>query len=244
MLKDEIQIIYEDESVVVVNKPAGILVHPTHVSKDEVTVVDWFCEKYPESSGVGEKQKLVDGSEISRPGVVHRLDKDTSGVLILAKTQEAHAHLKKQFQEHSVRKQYCALVHGVPRFEEITIDKPISKHPKDFRRFTSGEGRGESREAQTKVVVKERFDKYALVDAYPKTGRTHQIRVHLSGEGFPVACDKLYGRGRECPAPLDRQALHALAITFVSPATGGEITVEAPLSLDISQAIDNLRRAC
>jgi 23S rRNA pseudouridine1911/1915/1917 synthase len=236
-------IIFENEDIVIVNKKAGVLVHPSHTSKDEKTVVDWFVEKYPDSRGVGEEQVLADGSTIARPGVVHRIDKDTSGVLVLAKTNEAYQHLKSQFQKREVVKTYLALVYGSLRFEELEIDRPISKHKKDFRRYTSKEGRGEEREAFTRVSVLKRFEKYTLLEVSPKTGRTHQIRVHLSDEGYPIVCDRLYGRGRVCPETLGRQALHAASISLVLPGDENMTTHTAPIPEDLKETIDTLALA-
>lgn len=240
----DIQIAYEDDSMVAINKPAGVLVHSSHTSKGEPTLVDWFVKKYPQAKDISEMQTLADGSVIARPGVVHRLDKDTSGVLVFAKTATAYTALKEQFQNREVKKVYTALVYGVPRFEKLVIERPIAKHPKDFRRFTSKEGRGLSREATTVVTIIERFIKHAVLAVEPKTGRTHQIRVHLSDEGFPVVCDKLYARGRDCPALMRRQALHARSLELISPKTGQKVTILAPLAPDMVATIDNLRTAC
>lgn len=242
---DTITILFENEAVVVVNKPAGLLVHPTHVSEDEPTLVDWFCEKYPESKEVGETQTLADGSVIARPGVVHRLDKETSGVLVMAKTNEAHALLKEQFVSRTVSKEYLALVYGEVSGAEWVVERPLTKHAKDFRRYTSRDGRGVSREATTAFVVTERYERYTLLRALPATGRTHQIRVHLADEGYPIVCDRLYGRGRLCPlAGLTRQALHAAHLSFTDPKTGQLVEIEAPLPLDITEAIASLVPLC
>ena len=238
-------ILYEDEHMVAINKPAGLLVHRSHVSKDEPTVVDWFLARYPTAHDVGEEQVLADGTRIRRPGVVHRLDKETSGVLVLAKTKKGYSALKEQFLSRNVRKKYVALVHGTPVQPSFVVDRPIAKHMRDFRRFTSLGGKGGGRPAETNVVVIERFDRFALVDVCPLTGRTHQIRVHLADEGYPVVCDRRYAQNRVCPpAPivgLRRQALHAASLTLVSPSKTEPITVNAPLADDIVTAIAELK---
>ncbi|MDP3989051.1 MAG: RluA family pseudouridine synthase [bacterium] len=237
-----ITILYEDEHMVAINKPAGLLVHRSHTSKEEPTVVDWFLLHYPTSADVGEEQTLADGSRIMRSGVVHRLDKETSGVLLLAKTNKGHASLKAQFLDHTIKKTYCAIVHEVPTVNSISIDRPISKHERDFRRFTSREGRGVSRLARTDVFVQERFEKYAILEVRPQTGRTHQIRVHLSDEGYPVVCDRLYAPGRQCALGMNRHALHAASLTVMS-MDGAQVVIEAPLPADMAGVIAMLRAA-
>lgn len=209
----EIKILYEDNSVVVVDKPSGISVHADGRS-NEKTIADWFLEKYPKSKDVGESL-----GEIARPGIVHRLDRETSGVLILCKTQEAYAFIKSQFQNHEIEKTYIALVYGDLKKESGVIDEPIGRSPADFRRRLAGRGaRGEIREAITEFKkiknIEADGEKYTLVEVYPKTGRTHQIRVHMKYLSYPIVCDKLYALKNSCPAIFGRMMLHAKSIEF------------------------------
>lgn len=231
---EKIKIIYEDENILAVNKPAGLLAHPVSISKiHDSSLVDWLLEKYPEIKKVGEDPE--------RPGIVHRLDKDTSGVLLVAKNQKAFEYLKKQFQDRKIKKKYIALVDGKVKNNEGIIDLPIAKSKSDFRKKTSvGKMIGKEREAVTEYKVVKRFEKFTLVEAYPKTGRTHQIRVHLKAIGHPVVCDKLYGPKKQvCPFGLTRQFLHANALDFNLP-DGSRIQLEADLPRDLQNALNML----
>ena len=186
-------IIYEDAYVVAINKPSGVMTHGDGRSK-EATVSDWFAAAYPESAGVGETQRLPDGTELARPGVVHRLDRETSGVLILAKTPEAHAHFKAAFQNREAKKTYLAYTYGVPKDRKGTIDFDIGRSRKDFRlRSAQPKAKGTLRDALTKyeVVGEDATGKHAFVKVMPETGRTHQIRVHLKAIHHPVVGDSL-----------------------------------------------------
>lgn len=226
----------------------------------EATLVDWILERYPEIKGVGEPIILSSGlpsapspkglpgvgtpapkgEEILRPGIVHRLDKDTSGVLLIVKDQETFLALKKQFQDSVVKKRYTAIVYGKPRELVGVINKPIGRSKGDFRlRTTETSMRGKIREAVTEYHVIKSEGQYSLVDMFPKTGRTHQIRVHLKSIGHPVVCDSLYGKGRLCPPELGRLALHAASIEFEG-GEGEKLKIEAPLPLDMQMAIKNL----
>lgn len=213
-----INILYEDNDFLAIDKPSGISVHKDGKNKEE-TVADWFVEKFPSAQDVGEPF-FLNGIEIKRPGIVHRLDKETSGVMILAKNQEAHQFLKKQFQEHSVIKKYIALVYGHIKNDEGVIDKPIGRSPNDFRKKLAGRGaKGELREAVTEYKVLKRIEdeegnKYSFLELFPKTGRTHQIRVHLKFLSYPIVCDRLYASKNHCPVSIGRLALHASSIEF------------------------------
>ena len=231
-MNKDIQIIYEDDNILAVNKPAGLLVHGPD------SLVDWLIEKYPEIKKVGDPS-TSSGQE--RPGIVHRLDKDTSGILLVAKNQEAFEYLKSQFQDRKIKKKYIALADGKLKTESGTIDLPIAKSKSDFRKKTSvGKTVGKEREAVTEYKVIKKFDGYTLIEAYPKTGRTHQIRVHLKAIGHPVVCDKLYGPKKKiCPFGLTRQFLHANALEFDLPS-GGRIQLEADLPEDLQNALDML----
>lgn len=224
---EKIEIIYEDENILAVNKPAGLLVHGPD------SLVDWLIENCPEIKKVGEDPE--------RPGIVHRLDKDTSGVLLVAKNQKAFEYLKSQFQERKIKKKYIALVEGNIKDKEGIINLPIAKSKGDFRKKTSvGKMVGKEREAVTEYKVIKKFPDYTLIEAYPKTGRTHQIRVHLKAIGHPVVCDKLYGSKKQtCPPGLARQFLHANALEF-SLLDGSRINLEADLPRDLQNVLDML----
>ncbi len=238
---DEPKIIYEDEDFIAVNKSAGLLTHPTEKS-DEPTLVDWLIEKYPEIKKVGDFQ-IDSGQANLRPGIVHRLDKDTSGVLLVARNQKAFEFLKEQFKNRKIKKKYVALVCGRLKSKEGVIDLPIGKSKKDFRRKTSrGKLAGVIRDAVTEYKTKEIFPDYTLVEAYPKTGRTHQIRVHFREIGHPVVCDRIYGfKNASCPSALGRQFLHANFLEFES-LDGGMIKIEADLPADLNDFLTGLRK--
>ncbi len=250
-----IQILFENKHLLIINKPAGLVVHGDGKT-DEPTVVDWILEHYPEIEGVGENMfvKGKDGKdiELNRPGIVHRIDRDTSGCLVVAKTQESFLHLKQQFKDRLISKTYHALVYGKPKNESGSIDAPIGRSNKDFRMKQAGEhARGKLREAQTTYetlqVFEDRhkknkqglFEKYALLACSPKTGRTHQIRVHLKFINHPIVADSLYrGKRKECLG-LTRTALHAYSITF-HDLSGNNIAVSCDLPSDMLGALDTL----
>jgi len=238
-----IEVIYEDNDVAVINKPAGLVVHADG-KREQNTVRDWFVENYPGSIGVGEEPITTrEGVEIHRDGIVHRLDKDTSGAMILCKTQEAYNHMKLQFQERTVQKTYTAIVYGSPSFDTKIVSQPIGRS-KTFAKWSAipKAVRGTLRDAITHVRVVERGENFSLVEAKPKTGRTHQIRVHLQYLNYPIVADFLYAGKRFHPEDeattlgMKRQALHAAKISFLL-VSGEESTVEAPLSEDIKQAL-------
>ncbi len=210
----EIKILYEDENILAIDKPSSILVHPDERSSEE-TILDIFLKKYPEIE------------------IVHRLDYETSGVMLLAKNKVAHEFLKKQFQDREIKKTYLTLVYGDLKKDFGVIDQPIGRSPSDFRRRLAGRGaRGEMRESITEYKVLKRLEiegqKYTLVEVMPKTGRTHQIRVHMKYLSYPVVCDKLYAPKNLCPSILGRLMLHAKSIEF--KALNNEIIkVESPL---------------
>lgn len=230
-------ILYEDQDLVAINKPAGIMTHPDGRS-EEPTVSDWFASAYPGSATVGETQRLQDGTEIVRPGVVHRLDKDTSGVLVLAKTQEAHAFLKTAFQDRETKKTYLAVTYGAPKEWKGTIDFAIGRSRQDFRlRSAQPKAKGQLRDAVTHYQYLEEAGEYALVKLMPETGRTHQIRVHLKAIHHPVVCDPLYAPSRKCPAELGRLALHALRLELPLPS-GGVQNLIAPIPEDLGRLLE------
>lgn len=221
----ELPIIYEDDTCVVIAKPAGVMTHPDGHATDE-TVSDWFAARYPASATVGETQRLKDGTEIARPGVVHRLDRDTSGVLILAKTPEAHATLKAAFQDRRAKKTYLAFVYGVPKEPRGTIDFAIGRSRKDFRlRSAQPRARGTMRDALTRYEVVGDIGTHALMKMMPETGRTHQIRVHLKALHHPVVCDPLYAPKHPCDLGLSRLGLHSYQLELPN---GQKFTAPVP----------------
>ncbi|PIR45502.1 MAG: RluA family pseudouridine synthase [Candidatus Vogelbacteria bacterium CG10_big_fil_rev_8_21_14_0_10_50_13] len=234
----EPEIIYEDESVLVLNKPAGLAVHQDNFNR-EPALTDWLVGKYPNIADVGEDK--------TRPGLVHRLDKDTSGVMVVAKTGEAFVNLKNQFKTRSVRKFYLALLVGELKSEigaEKVIDWPIGRSARDPRvRVASRKAFGQLRPAETRFTIRAKADGYTLVAAELITGRTHQLRAHFKAYQHPIACDSLYGTGNKCPAGLARQALHAWRLALTLPS-GEKREFEATISADFKQALDKLGIAC
>jgi 23S rRNA pseudouridine1911/1915/1917 synthase len=231
----EIPIIFENDEVLVVDKPTGLVVH-SDGKTDEPALTDWVLEKYPEVESVGEPARY-NGKEIARPGIVHRLDRETSGVIVLAKTQESFLNLKKQFQDREIEKTYNAFVYGALKEEKGTIDRAIGKSKSDFRKWSAQRGaRGELREAITDYKVLKKNKDFSYVEVSPKTGRTHQIRVHFKAINYPVVCDKLYAPKRACELGFDRLALHARSITF-SLLDGESVTVEADIPEDFKDAL-------
>lgn len=237
-------ILYEDDDMLVINKPTGLVVH-SDGKTEEKTLVEWLVRKYPEITNVGEPMKLKgpDDSviEIMRPGIVHRLDRETSGAMVIAKTQQSFKYLKKLFSEREVHKTYRLFVWGEPKDERGIIDKPIGRSSADFRQWSAGRGaRGTLREAVTWYRVIAKKDGISFVEAQPKTGRTHQIRVHFKVINHPVVCDKLYASKRECPLGFTRTALHSYSIRFKGRG-GKEISVTAPYPDDFSKALEGFK---
>lgn len=236
------EILFENENVVAVNKPIGMLIHDDGSGAKD-TVVSWVQEAYPDITGVGESVTVRTGEVVEKPGIVHRLDKETSGVLLVAKTQESFLNLKKQFQEHTIQKTYHAFVYGNIKEDEGEIDRPIGKSKNDFRKWSAQRGaRGVLREAKTEFKVLERAasGEMTLLEAYPKTGRTHQIRVHLKAIHHPVVADSLYAPKGEKLLGFERVALHARKIAFTD-IDGKRIEVEAPYPEDFDRAIAQLK---
>lgn len=233
----DILILFEDESVVVINKPSGLRAHRDKFSKPEdVTVADWFVEKYPDAHDVGEPLTGHSGAVIARPGIVHRLDGDTSGVMILAKTQEAFLSLKAQFHDRLAEKEYRAFVHGKVKVVKGIIDRPIGRSSKDFRLRSAQRGaRGLMRQAVTHWERLASSEDYSYLKLMPKTGRTHQLRVHLKAINHPIVCDSLYAPTHAPALGFSHLALHAHTLTITLP--GGELqTFTAPLPQDFISA--------
>jgi 23S rRNA pseudouridine1911/1915/1917 synthase len=252
-----LDILHDDADIVVVNKPAGMVVHPGKGAWTGTLVAALACHF----------QSLSTLGGTLRPGIVHRLDRDTSGVIVVAKCDAVHERLAAQFKARTVEKSYLAIVAGNPDRDRDWIDRPIGAHPHSKERKAIRAAHASSREARTFYEVVERFCGYALVRAAPKTGRTHQIRLHLLSIGCPVLCDKLYGgrasiTARELlssnpaharqqtlvtrphggdPALLARQALHAANLTFDHPASAKRVSFAAPLPEDMEAVLDVLR---
>lgn len=232
----EIEILYADENIVVINKPAGLVAH-SDGKREELTLTDWIEKKYPESKGVGEPLTLSNGDEIARSGIVHRIDRETSGVMLIAKNQATFLYLKKQFQDRQVGKIYHAFVYGEMKDDEGVIDRPIGRSKKDFRQWSAQRGaRGTMREAITHYKVIARNGGFSFVEVMPKTGRTHQIRVHFKAVNYPIVADSLYAPKKEKALGFERLALHAYSIEFKLP-DGKKIKVVAPYPEDFENAI-------
>lgn len=221
-----LSVVFEDAHLLVLDKPAGIVVHPGAGTRSG-TLVNALLHHVRDLSGIG---------GVLRPGIVHRLDRGTSGLLVVAKDDESHRALAKQFAGRSVEKEYLALVVGVPQRREGTIDAPIGRHPVQRQRMTIREG---GRAARSDYRVVEVLDGAALVRVRIHSGRTHQIRVHLRSLGTPVAADPTYGG--KAIAGLARPALHAARLAFTHPATGARLDFESPLPADIEGALNQLR---
>lgn len=227
----KIKILYENSNILAIDKPSGVMVHPDGRSSEQ-TITDWVIKNYPKLKGVGEPVTFG-GKEVDRPGIVHRLDRETSGVLIIVKNKKAFEFYKKQFMDRNIKKTYHAIVSGFVKNDKGVIDKPIGRSPNDFRRRLAGRGaRGTLKEAVTEYKVLKRFEdkknKFSYLEVYPKTGRTHQIRVHMKYFSHPVACDSLYAPKNPCPTSFTRLALHAKSIEF-KDLKGKIIIIESSL---------------
>ncbi len=211
-----LEILYEDKDVIIVNKPKGMVVHPAagHYSGTLVNALMYHCGS--ELSGI---------NGVLRPGIVHRIDMDTTGSVIACKNNTAHTVIAEQLKEHTVTRRYVAVCYGCLKEDEGTIDKPIGRHPAERKKMAVNE-RG--RRAVTHYRVLKRFEKYTYIECRLETGRTHQIRVHMASIGHPLLGDEVYSN-RKCPFHLQGQTLHAKVLGFIHPSTGEYVEVEAPL---------------
>ena len=241
-----LDILYEDKSLVAVNKPSGMVVHPSK-GHWRGTLAGALAFHFSQLSRVG---------GATRPGIVHRLDRETSGVLVVAKTDAAHLALAKQFEQRTAKKQYFAILQGLPDHDRDIVDRPIGAHPYQREKMCIRSGHSTSRDAKTFYEVCQRFNGFAVAHVYPKTGRTHQIRVHLSSIGTPVLCDRLYGgrsritRGEikqviQSPHTaeevlLDRLALHAMSLTLQHPVHGHTLELRAEVPEELTNLVRNL----
>lgn len=212
-----LDILYEDDYVLLVNKPKGMVVHPAagHYSGTLVNALLYHC-----------KDALSGINGVMRPGIVHRIDMDTTGVLIVCKNDFAHQSLAQQLKDHSITRKYRAIVHGVIKEDTLTIEGAIGRHPQDRKKMAINVKNGKP--AVTHVKVLERFQKYTYVECQLETGRTHQIRVHMASRQHPLLGDRVYGRDKE-PFKLQGQTLHAYVFGFVHPKTKEYMEFEAPL---------------
>jgi 23S rRNA pseudouridine1911/1915/1917 synthase len=216
-----LDVLYEDDDVIAINKPAGMVVH-AGAGRIDGTLVNALLHRFGALSGVGGDL---------RPGIVHRLDKGTSGVILVARSDAAHRALAAQFAARTVRKTYLALVEGIVKSDNGFVDQPITRDPTRRTRMTARLSRG--RAAHTEFTVRERYTRSTLLEVRIGTGRTHQIRVHMSSLGHAVVGDTLYGAAAR--AELDRPWLHAWRVEFTSPSTGKKIALEAPLPEELTR---------
>lgn len=226
----EVPVVLIDDAFVVVDKPVGLVVHPG-AGHSQSTLVAGLVARFPEIAGVGDPE---------RPGLVHRLDRDTSGLLVVARTQEAHADLVAQLSARTVSRRYQALVVGHPDAAQGLVDAPIGRSPRQPTLMTV---RADGKEARTRYEVREGFDRpgpVTLVECRLETGRTHQIRVHMRAIGHPIVGDVRYGGGRT-PVACPRPFLHAAHLAFAHPVSGATVEAEAPLPADLAAVLEDLR---
>jgi 23S rRNA pseudouridine1911/1915/1917 synthase len=239
-----LEILYEDAQIAAINKPPGMVVHPAkgHWAGTLTAALQYHFDQLSTAGGP------------TRPGIVHRLDRDTSGVMVVAKTDQVHMHLARQFESRTVEKEYFAVCIGVPNCDRDLIDLPVGAHPDQREKMAIRRDHSTSREAQSFYEVAERFDGFSAIKVLPKTGRTHQIRLHLASIGCPVLCDRLYGgravitRGEisrdlsDAQVLLDRQALHARRLRIRHPISGEPLELVAPLPADLVAVLAALRQ--
>lgn len=232
-----LEIVFEDDHLLVVDKPAGMVVHPAAGNFDGTMVNALLHHCKGRLSGIG---------GVARPGIVHRIDKDTSGLLVVAKTDPAHEGLAAQFARHSIDRRYAAIVAGRPKASSGTVDAPLARSATNRKKIAIvGEGRG--KRAVTHWSLVEPLKHAALVECRLETGRTHQVRVHMASIGHPLLGDPVYGRARPehrdalKRLSFERQALHAARLGFVHPVTGGALTFDSPIPCDMQQLLSCLR---
>ena len=215
--KMDLDIVYEDDDVILVNKPKGMVVHPApgHTTDTLVNGLLYHC-----------KDNLSGINGVARPGIVHRIDRDTTGILIVCKNDMSHNSIAAQLKEHSINRRYRALVHGNLKDDTGTVEGPIGRHPIERKKMAINEKNGKP--AVTHYTVLERFGNYTLIECKLETGRTHQIRVHMTSIGHPLVGDEVYGPAK-CPFKLQGQCLHAMILGFVHPRTGEYMEFSADL---------------
>lgn len=225
-----LDILYEDSDVILINKPKDMVVHPAagHYTGTLVNALMYHCKG--DLSGI---------NGVLRPGIVHRIDKDTTGVLIVCKNDKAHNALAEQLKEHSITRKYRAIVCGNLKEDEGTVDAPLGRHPQDRKKMAIVRTGG--KRAVTHYRVLERFGNYTYIECQLETGRTHQIRVHMASLGHPLLGDEVYGRVKS-PFKLEGQTLHAMVLGFIHPTTGEHMEFEAPLPEYFEKLLEKLRR--
>jgi 23S rRNA pseudouridine1911/1915/1917 synthase len=226
-----LDILYEDDHLLILNKPAGLVVHPAAGHQDG-TLVNALLAHCPLAEIGGEQ----------RPGIVHRLDKDTTGAIAIAKTDQAYQHLQAQLKAKTARREYLGVVYGVPKTESGSVNQPIGRHPVDRKKMAVVPEEKGGRPAVTHWQVKERLGNYTVIHFQLETGRTHQIRVHSAYTGHPIVGDPLYSSGRDIGVNLPGQALHAWKLTLQHPISGEWIAVTAPLPKAFNTLLEVLRR--
>ena len=233
-LGEKIKIIFENDDFLVIDKPTGLSAHPSS-TEPKGTLVNWLLYHFPAIKSVGE---MIESGNI-RPGIVHRLDKDTSGVMVVAKNQKSFLWLKSQFQNHKVVKKYLALVNGMPEKENGTIDFNIARSRTDPTKNVALKIKTDGRYAITRWLVVKKFSSHTLLEITPETGRMHQIRVHLKAAGWPVSGDKKYGQPSKDPKHLGRMFLHAEYLSFTSP-NGEKFSFNSPLPRELEDCLRNI----
>jgi 23S rRNA pseudouridine1911/1915/1917 synthase len=224
-----LDILYEDDCLIVLNKPAGLVVHPAPGHPDG-TLVNALLAHCQDLKGIG---------GVERPGIVHRLDRDTTGAIVVAKSDFAHQALQQQLKEKTAKREYLGIIHGVPKTNSGTVDLPIGRHRIDRKKMAIATEGG--RESVTHWKVQERLGSYTLMNFSLETGRTHQIRVHLSHIGHPLVGDRLYGAGRSLGVNISGQALHACKLTLIHPKTQEILAISAPAPESFTKLLTLLR---
>jgi 23S rRNA pseudouridine1911/1915/1917 synthase len=227
-----LDILYEDDSLIILNKSAGVVVHPAP-GHEEDTLVNALLAHCDNLSGIG---------GVQRPGIVHRLDKDTTGAIAIAKTDRAHQHLQAQIKAKTAKREYLGILYGAPKAESGTIERPIGRHKRDRKKMAIVPVEQGGRPAVTHWQVQERLGNYTLMHFRLETGRTHQIRVHCADMGHPIVGDPLYASGRSVGVNLTGQALHAWRLTLEHPETGETLEAIAPLPHSLTKLLNVLRR--
>lgn len=227
----ELDVLYEDADIILVNKPKGVVVHPAP-GHDSGTLVNGLLHHC--------KGDLSGINGVMRPGIVHRIDMDTTGVLIACKNDMAHSSVAEQLKEHAITRRYYAVVHGTMKEEEGVVNAPIGRHPVDRKKMSINEKNG--REAVTHYRVLERFRQFTFVECQLETGRTHQIRVHMASIGHPLLGDMVYGPSK-CPYKLQGQTLHAGVLGIIHPRTGIYMEFSAPLPEYFEEILNKLKNA-
>jgi 23S rRNA pseudouridine1911/1915/1917 synthase len=227
-----LEVLYEDDALIIINKPAGLVVHPAP-GHEEGTLVNALLAHCPNLAGIG---------GVQRPGIVHRLDKDTTGAIAIAKTDQAHQNLQAQLKAKTARREYLGVVYGAPSAASGTVDQPIGRHPIDRKKMAVVPVEKGGRLAVTHWHIRERLGNYTLMHFQLETGRTHQIRVHSAYMGHPIVGDPVYSTGRSVGVNLPGQALHAWRLTLQHPVTQESIEVTAPVPKSLTTLLEVLRR--